>query len=249
MPSKGKIMALENLRDKLRRYFWFTPVEWSGFVVMVLVLSFVYSFDKWSVDLFVGLTNWFWGVLLFGAIVFVHHAVQRVAALYYGFQPENLVWWYGLVGSVLLVIFSNGVIKVYAVSGLMIHLLPAHRLGRFRYGPNIQTFANIAALGLVANVCAAAFVKTLSWFLQFPQVFVDEWFMQSLIFAVWNLLPIPPLDGSRMLYGSRLFYVFVLSTLVGYVFLVLAGIYSFVLALLIGVLGWFLFYYYVERER
>src|SRR3990167_2997673 len=116
-------MVLKNLRDKIRRYFWFSAVESRGFLLTVFVLSFVYSFDKWGTarfDVSAGLQNWLWGALLFGLIVFIHHAGQRIAALHFGFQPEHTVWWYGLLISVLLVILSNGVIKIYAVSGLMI---------------------------------------------------------------------------------------------------------------------------------
>lgn len=243
-------MVLENLRDKLKRYVWFSSEEARGVVLTILVLSFVYSFDKWGTsrfDAMIGLQHWLEGVVLFGVIVLVHHFCQRIAALHYGFQPEHVVWWYGLLASVMLSILSNGIIKMYAVTGLMISMLPAHRIGRFRYGPNVQTFANICALGLVGNISAAALLKTLSWFLHVPAAFVDEWFVQNLIFVAWNLLPIPPLDGSRILYGSRLFYVFVFGSFLGYVFLALAGIFSFVFALLLGSIAWFLFYYFVEK--
>ena len=243
-------MVLENLRDKIHRYFWFTPEEALGVVITILVLSFIYSFDKWGTNKFdagLGLQNWLVGAVLFGAIVLIHHSVQRIAALHYGFQPEHSVWWYGLLGGILLAVLSNGAIKIYTATGLMISMLPAHRLGRFRYGPNVQTFANICALGLVGNLCAAAIVKTLSWILPIPEAFVNEWFVQNLVFAAWNLLPIPPLDGSRILYGSRLFYIFVFGTFAGYAILALAGIFSFVFALLIGIIAWFLFYYFVEK--
>ncbi len=243
-------MVIANLRDKLRRYFWFSPVETRNFLVAVFVISFVYSFDKWGVAYFdaaAGMKNWLIGFILFGAILFVHHAGQRIAAIHFGFQPEHLVWWYGLVLSLLLALLSNGVIKIYAVTGLTIHMLPVHRLWRFRYGPNVQAFANITALGLVANICAAALLKTLSLIVPLPQAFIDEWFVQNLIFVAWNLLPIPPLDGSRIIYGSRLFYVFVFGTFLGYLSLALIGIYSFVLALVAGGVAWFLFYYFVER--
>ena len=245
-------MVFEELRDRVRRFFWFTSVEITGFVLLVVVASFVYSFDKWGVesfDFFFGLENWLWSLVLFGFIIFIHHAAQRVCALQYGFRAEHSVWWYGLMGSVLLSVLSNGWIKWYAFSGVMIQLLPVQRLGRFRYGPNVQSFANVAAMGPVANVCAAAVVKTISWLVPLPGWFVDEWFTQNLIFAAWNMLPIPPLDGSRMLYASRLFYVFVFGALFGYVLLVGFGIYSFVFAVLLGLLAWFLFYYYVEREQ
>ncbi|MBI4148735.1 hypothetical protein HY490_05575 [Candidatus Woesearchaeota archaeon] len=241
---------LENLRDKITRYFWFTPTEWRGYWLTVLVASFVYSFDKWGLTTFepdIGLINWMTGALLFGFIIFIHHAAQRIAALHFGFQPEHYVWWYGLVGSLLIALLTNGYVKWYAMGGLMISLLPTHRLGRYRYGPNLQAFANVTAFGPIANVCAAAFIKTLAWILPLPTTLVDTWFYQSLVYSAWQLLPFPPLDGSRMLYASRLFYVFVFSTFLGYITLAAIGVFSFVFALLIGMTCWLLFYYYVER--
>ncbi len=244
-------MVLEELRDRIKHYFWFTPTEITGFLVSILVASFVYSFDHWgspSFDFTQGLENWLSGIVLFTFIIFIHHGAQRITALNYGFRPEHNTWWYGLVGSLLLCVLTNGWLKWYAFSGTLIQVLPTQRLGRFRYGPNVQSFANVAAMGPVANVCAAAFVKTLSWIIPIPLWFVDEWFTQNLLFAAWNMLPIPPLDGSRMLYASRLFYIFVFGALFGYVFLVGLGIYSFLFAILLGLLAWFLFYYYVERD-
>lgn len=244
-------MVLANLRDKVRRFGNFSPVEWRGFLISALVLGFVYASDPSVVrfDLHAGLLSWLKGSLLMGAVLFVHHGAQRVAALHYGYRPEHVVWWYGLVGSLLLVLLSNGAVKVYAVSGLWIHLLPVHRIGRFRYGLNLQSFANIAVFGLLSNVCAAAVVKTFSFVFPglLPEGFVDEWFWSNLIFVCWNLLPFPPLDGSRVLFASRLFYVFVFSAFVGYVLLALAGVFSFVFAFLIGLAGWCFFYWFVEK--
>lgn len=244
-------MIVKNLWDKLQRYGWFSAVEWKGFVIAALVLGFVYASDPSVVhfDLHEGLISWLKGSLLMGAVLFIHHGAQRVAALHYGYRPEHVVWWYGLVGSLLLVLLSGGAVKVYAVSGLLIHMIPAHRIGRFRYGLNLQSFANIAAFGLLANVCAAAVIKTISFIFPgfLPESFVEEWFWSNLLFVCWNLLPIPPLDGSRVLFASRLFYVFLFSAFVGYIFLALAGVFSFIFAFLIGLAGWWAFYWWVER--
>src|SRR3989338_6327915 len=147
-------MVLEELRDRLRHYFWFTKQEVTGFLLSVFVASFVYSFDTWGMDSFdvaQGLENWLSSMLLFGFVIFIHHGAQRESALQYGFRPEHSVWWYGLVGSVLLAVLSNGWLKWFAFSGVMIHMMPTQRLGRFRYGPNVQSFANVSAMGPVAN--------------------------------------------------------------------------------------------------
>ena len=73
--------------------------------------------------------------------------------------------------------------------------------------------------------------------------------MTGMLFAVYNMFPIPPLDGSKIFFESRLLYAFVAGTLLGYV--VLAGFfdyYSYIVALLIGGVCWLSFYFAFEKE-
>jgi len=73
--------------------------------------------------------------------------------------------------------------------------------------------------------------------------------LEDLIYALCNLLPIPPLDGSRILFWSRLFYVFLFGSIAGYLVLVKLGIFSYIWALLIGGLAWLYFLVYHEMKK
>lgn len=239
---------LENYFDKIKSYFWFTKDEFKGFVVTVFVLAFIFSFSDWGVQAFdavVGLQNFAVAFMVVLVSVFVHHSAQRLAALVWGFRAEHILWWQGLTFSALIALFTNGALKLLPGSALMIHHMPVHRLGFYRYGPNFQTFGKIAVFGPLANLVFAVLVRIVG---ELFVLNVSKLYFFNLLFAAYNLLPFPPLDGSRIFYASRLLYVFVFSAIVGYVVLALvAGFQSIILALIIGAVGWFLFYVFFEK--
>ena len=82
-----------------------------------------------------------------------------------------------------------------------------------------------------------------------PSALAHNFFVFNLWFAALNLLPIPPLDGSKILYSSRLLYVFLIITLLAYTaFAYFLHFYSYVIALLIGIVAWILYYVVFEKE-
>lgn len=244
-------MVLRNFVDKIYRYGVFQKDEWHGFLITVLVLSIIFSFDEWGTtkfDVSEGFANLLLAFIIVFFSVFVHHAAQRLFALWYGFRPEHILWWQGLTFSGLITVFSNGAVKLFPGSALMIHHLPTHRLGFYRYGLNFKSFASIAAVGPAANLLLAAVVRFVGEFVGLPAEFVAKAYFFNLLFGGFNSLPIPPLDGSRVFYGSRLLYVFVFSSVVAYIVLsLIGGIRSLPLAVVIGGLCWFLYYIFFEH--
>lgn len=245
-------MSIKNYIDKLNRYFWFSQEELTHFIIVVLTLSLVYSWTDWGTGQFsatTGLKNYIIALILIGMTVFVHHAGQRMMALKLGFRAENKIWWYGLIISLLLVIITNGNIKFLAATSTIAHLMPIHRLGAFRYGPNLVTIAKIVLAGPILNIIFSALIKSLEWIGILNPYIAGKLFTLNIVYAGWNLLPIPPLDGSKILYYSRLLYAFLFGTIISYVLLVyLLNIYSYIIALLIGCLTWLTYYITVERK-
>jgi Zn-dependent protease len=244
---------LEDYLSKVKKFFWFSKTEFNGFILVVLVFSFIFSFNSWggvSFDFFFGLKNLLFAFFLCGFSLFIHHSGQRFMALKLGFKPEHKVWWPGIIVSLILVLLSNGFIKMYAASAIFISLFPRHRIGAFRAGMNINALAKTALAGPVFNVFLATFAILLEWTGLIPQTLSIMIFKFNLSLAAWNLLPIPPLDGSRILYYSRLVYVFLVSFILGYVFLIwIFNWYSYIFALLIAIICWFLFLVFFENKR
>ena len=243
---------LENFWDKIKRYFWFSWTELNGLLLTTLVFAFIYSFDKWGITEFnfgVGLKNFGLAILLCGFSLLMHHSGQRLMALKLGVKAEHKVWWPGLIIGLLLVVLSLGKLKMFAASAVFITILQPHRLGAHRYGLNLGTLAKVALAGPVFNVFLATCAVLLEWFGVLPASIATPLFIFNLYFAAWNLLPIPPLDGSRIIYHSRLAYVFLVASIVGYILLIwLFNWYSYITALLIGVACWFLFLIFFESK-
>ena len=108
-------------KDRINRYFWFNKTELRDFILVVFVFAFILSFDKWGVNKFdvaLGLKNLFIALFFVAISVFLHHAVQRLAALYLGYKPEQKIWWFGILICLIFLIFSNGRIMIFAGSYL-----------------------------------------------------------------------------------------------------------------------------------
>ncbi|MBW2970194.1 hypothetical protein KY309_03115 [Candidatus Woesearchaeota archaeon] len=245
-------MSLRNYLDKVKRYFKFSKEEWIAFFLAALGLALIYSWTEWGTDTFdlnQGLKSYAISLIFILITLFVHHAGQRLMALYIGLRAEQKLWWYGILIGLMLTILSNGKIKFLAATGTIAYMLPAHRIGAFRYGPGVGTLARIALAGPVANIFFSAIIKTLEWTGIVHPYIGQKLFVLNLTFAFWNLIPIPPLDGSKLFYYSRLWYIFLFGSFAGYVFLVYAfAIYSYIFALLIGAAAWFMYLVIFERK-
>ncbi len=240
--------------DTVRRYFWFSRNELKSLAIVILVFAFIFSFREWGKDTFdvvAGLANFFRAVIIVALAVFIHEAGQRLAAIKIGFRTEVKIWWYGLMAALILCFLTRGTVTFFAATGMWIHHMAFHRIGHFRYGPNVKSFGIIAMMGPLANIIAATFVKFIQvnlHLIPMDSVFVHKFFIFSWIFALVNLIPIPPLDGSRLLFYSRLAYAFVFGAIGGYLLLLSIGVYSYILALIIGVAVWLGFYIKFERK-
>jgi len=107
-----------------------------------------------------------------------------------------------------------------------------------------------ALAGPLANILLATFLKTLEIWFNVPVssvLLLDKLIVFSWVYAIWSLVPIPPLNGALILFKSRLMYAFIFGTIGGYAVLVMFGIYSFIFAFIIGAIFWLLFYILFER--
>jgi len=239
-------------KDRIKRYFWFNKTETRDFILIIFIFAFILSFDQWGSAQFnavSGVKNFVLALLIVFISVFLHHAVQRLGALYFGYKPEQKIWWFGILISLIFVFFSNGRIPVFAGSFLLIHMLSAQRLGKHRYGPSLKTFGYVAMLGPLANLFFAGLLKVIN-------SGVDSSFLNLMIgfnflYAIYNAVPFPPLDGSRMLFSSRLAYFFFAGLMTGFILLVyvigFSLLIAFILALLVGFIFWILFFLMFER--
>ncbi|MFW6450521.1 MAG: hypothetical protein ACOCZ6_05700 [Nanoarchaeota archaeon] len=235
---------------RVKEFFGFSRREKQDLLLAVIVLGFAFGFNDGR-DSFV-LGAWLGHLvtsLAFVAIaMIVHVSVQKIFALQQGFTSEFRGWPTGLIVTIIIVLLSKGNLYVLLPGGMVLYHMTILRIGKFRHGENVVARGMIAASGPAANLVLGTigvmFASQLGIMPEFFGYFrnVNFWIM------LYSLLPIPRMDGIHLFFMSRLTYVFIFSTGLAYFLLLLVNVESWILSLLIGVICWFLFMIYVEKN-
>lgn len=238
--------------DKIQRYTRFKPRELKAAILSILVIAFAISFRKWGigkeVDFGYGLINLLGAILIVGVAFFGRTVLQKIVALGADYQAEYKMWSFGLLFALLLVFLTNGRLWFLIPGGIIIHYMPGHRIGWVRYGLNYFGVGVISLAGPIANIILAMIFRTLFEVFKI-QLFQTAFFL-NLIWAVWTILPIPPGDGSRMFFGSRLVYMFGFAIVVSSAILLYSKIPIFItipVSFIIAWIWWLIYYVVWER--
>ena len=199
-----------DLADKIKRYFMFTPLEIRSLIIAVLVTAFVFSFREWGYgddfSLRIGAFNYFNAVLIVGLSFLIHISIQRIWSLGTGYRQEWKLWTFGLLFSLIMAFLTNGTIWLILPGGFFVHHMAGHRLGWFRYDINYWALGLIAVTGTFATIFFAALFKAVSVIV--ANSLIEKLITFNIAYALYSLIPLPPLDGSRTFYGSRMLYAF-----------------------------------------
>ena len=241
-----------DLADKIKRYFMFTPLEIRSLIIAVLITAFVFSFREWgygdNFSLRIGAFNYFNAILIVGLSFLVHISIQRIWSLGIGYRQEWKMWTFGLLLSLIMVFLTNGAIWLILPGGFFVHHLAGHRLGWFRYDINYWALGLIAVTGTFATIFFAALFKALGVFV--ANSLIEKFITFNIAYALYSLIPLPPLDGSRTFYGSRMLYAFSTSFILAAAILLSSSIgvgIALLSSFFIGVVLWVLYYIFFEN--
>ena len=242
-----------DLRDKIKRYYGFTPLEARSLAIAILVTAFVFSFKEWgygsAFDFKIGFFNYFNAILIVALSFLVHISMQRIWALGTGFRLEWKMWSFGLLFALIMAFLTNGFIWLVIPGGIMLHHMAGHRLGWFRYDINYWALGLTTATGTIATIILVMIFKALGAFVS--NSLIDKLIIFNIVYALYSLAPIPPLDGSRIFYGSRMFYVFLVSFTIMVSILMFSNIsmgISLLLSFFAGLVFWISYYILFENK-
>ncbi len=244
-----------DLADKIKKYYKFTEHELRGLVIAILVIAFIISFKEWgtaSFDLAAGLYNLFNAILIVALSILVHDAGQRIWALAIGYRLEFKMWGFGLLIALIIAFLNNGKIPylwIVVPGGFMLHHLAGHRLGFFRYGINYFGQAMVALAGPLFTFMLIILLRVLNVFSSNP--LLDKAIIFNVIYMIINLLPIPPLDGSKIYFGSRMLYAFTVPAMIVAIILIVVDVpilLSLIISFLIAIVLWLTYYISFERK-
>lgn len=242
-----------DLKDKIRKYYKFTKSEITGMVFSIIIIAFIISFKDWGTNVFnprVGLYNFFNSILIVALAFLVHDAGQRILGFFIGFRIEYQTWTYGLVFALFLAFVSNGNLWLIIPGGFIVHHMPGHRLGFFRYDINTWGLAMIALAGPLSIILLTVFLKVLSVFAM-PNMLLQNAIFFNALYAMFIMIPIPPLDGSKIYFGSRMLYSFSLPFIIATSFLLITQIrvmLVLILSFLLAIILWITYYTTFEKN-
>ena len=106
----------------------------------------------------------------------------------------------------------------------------------------------VALAGALSSLILLIFLKMI--YAVAPNTLIEKAIMFNVIYIITSMLPIPPLDGSKIIFGSRMTYAFLLPAIIIATILMIINIPVFlalVLSMIIGTILWL--WYYISFER
>jgi len=240
-----------NIIYTLNKYFRFSANEIRQLLISVFFVSLIFSYDQWgyeTFDLIIGLQNFFNALLIIGLAFLVHQTAQKVMALYRGYKATFQMWGKGLAAGIVLAVLSFGKLLFLAPGSVKIDTIPLLRVGQQRHMLKFNDLAIITFMGPLANIVLAIIFKALIPIM--GGTLLAQAMMWNMWIAVFSMLPLPPLDGGKIFFGSRLLYTFTAGFTIGCALLIsLAPIISTLIgAAILGVIILGIIYYEYELK-
>ncbi|MDO8480985.1 MAG: hypothetical protein Q7S65_04165 [Nanoarchaeota archaeon] len=237
--------------DAIKRYVRFEPGEWKGFAITIFVLAFIVSFNDWGAekaDLAVGGINFLGAVIIVALSLFGRTWIQKIVGAVMGYRTEYKPTTSGLLFAVILAFVTGGRFWFLIPGGIVMHFMAGQRLGWAKYMLSPFGLGVVSIFGPIGNIIMAMFFRVLHAFTQIDLFYTA--FILNLIWALWTLTPIPPADGSRMFFGSRMAYMWCIGLVVASAALLYSNINIFLSILLSFIFAWvWWLIYYLVWER
>jgi Zn-dependent protease len=240
-----------NFSDKFKRYAPLESSEKRGLILTIIILGFIFSFRDWGIEKFdwvMGLQNFFITLILVAVALAVHEIAHRAIALWLGYRSQYKAWLLGLVLGLVVAFVSNGTLVFIAAGSLIITHLEIHRLGKAHYELSYKHLGWIAMSAPIANMLFAVLLKSLE--MGTGLSIFHKAMMINIWIALFDMVPIPPFNGSRTFFGSRFIYIFVLGALIGCASLLAftSGILAILGAIALGALVLVVFFVHIDKR-
>jgi Zn-dependent protease len=233
-----------NWMMKVRKFAPFSRKELTWIGASILVMAFIVGFDDGSNAFNISsyISNMVVSLAAVAIAVIVHEAAHRIAAPNLGYKIEFRPFFFGIIGGLILTFMTYGKVIFLAYGSFYLDIMEKHRLGYFRHYLGYFDNGKVALMGPLANLVAAMIFKSMIFL---PEALVSKLVFVNVLFAITNMLPIPPLDGAHVMWSTKTLYPFIMASVIGAAALLLIpGVVWWVAvlgSLVIGI-GWAMFY-------
>ena len=187
--------------------FGFDRKELEDIAISTSLLAFIFFYDGYRQIFNLG-QDTLYGYLIYLAIVALafipHEMAHKFTAIKYGCAAKYQIWWKGLKLAFLLAIITDGRFVIAAPGAVIIYSMQKDMFGRVSSRISNKENAYISIAGPAANLIVAVIMLFISGILSIGGFdLAGNIGYVSCFLAVFNLLPIPPLDGSKIFSWNR----------------------------------------------
>jgi len=187
--------------------------------------------------------------------MYCHVALQKLVGLRLGYKVKYTYWLNGILIGLFISIVTMGrvpVLSLFILPGAVtLEHIPKLRLGRFRYGLNAKDIARVSLAGPIAHILLTILLSII-YFNTNKSPLIAHLITANLLLMIYSMLPVPKIDiptkidsasdGLGVFFYNRIVYVLCAATTLFYALLIWAAtIFSFVLALLLGLVAMFIY--------
>ncbi|KYK24552.1 hypothetical protein AYK26_03150 [Euryarchaeota archaeon SM23-78] len=252
---------MNELLTRCEKRFRFSKRELFQLIITVLVAAFVLSFRNWGVgeefSFDEGLTNLLLTAIIVFIFLIIHFSVQKIVALKMGYKSEYRYWINGFLISLIVVFLTEGHFPLFFTGSLWHEVIPKLRVGVFRGGAKHKDIGIIAFSGPLINILLVGLLAPI--YLATESSFLHSIIFVNLLIAIFSLLPLPTFEKLRQFKGgttglylfiaSRWVFVLVFVTTLAYtVLILLANVFSYIIALAIGIITTVVYYFVYESK-
>lgn len=183
IPKEGKfILRRKDLRDTL---------------IALVILTLIFAYDSQNLGNIVN--NFAPALIAIGIALFVNKTVHSWAAKRFGCATYFRLWMPGIVFALLLMIVG---FKFPAIGFVVVHPFAFGRWGHRSRRLSMTEEGLMGLAGPGSNILLAMLLRTI------PGPMFSYMSFVSAYFAIFNLIPIKPLDGSKIVFWKPLAWLF-----------------------------------------
>ncbi len=223
-------------------------------IIGILILSFIFGFNDGRENFVFGywLLNFLMVLVVVAISVLVRELVRKFVAHRKGCKTEYNLWFVKQVSfrptgglktgfpifpiiAVFLAFISNGKAFFTAIETNTVEAVRKYRIGRKFTRLTEYDEAIILLSGVLTSAFFVLFFSSLS---KMVNVNLNIFVVVNFWLTLYALLPIPPLDGGKILFGSRPLYVFSVAFIIALFLMkdlniILSLLFSFIIAFIL----------------
>jgi len=243
-------------------------VFWTSLAFAFMITSYYENLFVISTDVHLLITDkvasfFILSVMVVFLAMYLHIALQKLVGIKLGYKVKYTYWLNGILIGLFLSVVTLGKVPLLSIfilpGAVTLEHLPKLRLGKFRYGTNAKDIARVSLAGPLAHIIVST-ILGIMYFSTNKNPVVLHLITANLLLLIYSMLPVPKIDvptkidsasdGLGLFFYSRKVYILCSVIVLFYAILIwTANLFSFFLALILGLVATMIYVTVVKQPN